>query len=161
MSGTDRQADEAAALGEALSYLNFAARRPYAFDLSHRAVRVLQFVGRSIRPLRIDDVAKLLDCAASTASELVKRLEKRGLLVRRRAVTDERVVEIDLTEAGHAALLDHTAVDSEALRLGLARLSAAERRSLQRLLERVTDGVVESRPTEDRFRPSMKIPAGK
>ncbi len=128
----DRQATD---LVELVSTLNFVARRPYSFDLSHRAIRVLSFVARTPEPLRVDDVAKLLDCAPSTASELVKRLQTKGFVERRRSTSDERVVEIGLTDAGRDALLEHTAADPAKMRAGLENMSAEDRAALLALLQ--------------------------
>ena len=69
-------------LSAILARLYFDARRDYSIDLSHRAIRVLQLAAFRGDPPRIDDVARQLGCATSTASELVKRLQSKGLLVR-------------------------------------------------------------------------------
>ena len=115
-----------------------ADRREYAIDLSHRAIRVLQFVAFRQDPPRIDDVTAFLGCAPSTASELVKRLQKRGLVVRHRSASDERVVHIELTEAGWTALTEHTSVDPAKLESGLETLSVKEQKELIRLIGALT-----------------------
>lgn len=124
-----------------LALLYFVARRAYAIDLTHRAIRVLQLVAFSVEPPRIDDVARYLGCATSTASELVKRLQAKGLVVRRRSGQDERVVHLALTDVGQTALTEHTSLDPQKLESGLRSLSASDRRELVRLVSALTDAV--------------------
>ena len=136
--------DEAAKANDVLAALYRRARRDYGSDLTHRAIRVLQFIAFSETPPRIDDVARQIGAAPSTASELLKRLAGRGFVVRRRAEDDERVVRLTLTPAGRAALGEHTTLDPEKLARGLGSLKKTEREELARLLERVVDGLEET-----------------
>jgi DNA-binding MarR family transcriptional regulator len=129
-------------LSAILARLYFDARRDYSIDLSHRAIRVLQLAAFGSDPPRIDHVARQLGCATSTASELVKRLQSKGLLVRRRSDKDERVVELYLTDEGETALLEHTTLDIEKLKRGLSTLSAGEQDELIRLAGKMTEGIV-------------------
>ena len=128
-------------LSAILARLYFDARQDYSIDLSHRAIRVLQLAAFGSDPPRIDDVATQLGCATSTASELVKRLQSKGLLVRRRSERDERVVQLYLTDEGKAALLEHTTLDMEKLKSGLSVLSAREQDELIRLAGKLTEGI--------------------
>jgi MarR family transcriptional regulator, organic hydroperoxide resistance regulator len=48
------------------------------------------------------DIGRTLRLQSNTLTPLIKRLELLGLLVRRRNVEDERVVQITLTEQGQA-----------------------------------------------------------
>lgn len=138
---TVRPADPArvARLGAALTRLHYAARRTYSTDLSHQSIRVLQLLAMSATPPRVDDVARHLGAAASTASELLKRLQRKGLAERRRSAADERVVEVRLTEAGRAALDEHTSMDPAKLATLLGRLPEAEQATLTALVEGLTD----------------------
>lgn len=51
-------------------------------------------------PLSVRRLADLLALEPATVSPLLKRLEALGYVARRRSVTDERVVEITLTDTG-------------------------------------------------------------
>ena len=93
-----------ARLGDALARLYYAARREYRIDLTHRAIRVLQFISHHSEPPRLDEVRQYLGCAPSTASELIKRLQKKGLLIRARAATDERAIAIEASRSGRGAV---------------------------------------------------------
>ena len=130
---------ESERLSDLLASLYYTARRAYGSDLTHRAIRVLQFIERREAAPRIDDVARHLGSAASTTSELVKRLVTRRLVSRRRCEDDERVVRLALTEAGANALREHTTLDPEKLGRGLTALDGAERTELVRLLAAIGD----------------------
>ncbi len=134
-----KQQDRVADLSDLLASLYYEARREYQIDLSHRAIRLLQLIAYASTPPRIDDIAKFMGCAASTASEHIKRLEKKGLLARQRSDHDERVVRVKLTEEGRTALVEHTSLDPEKLGKGLSALPVREQRELLRLLRAMTD----------------------
>lgn len=53
-------------------------------------------------PRSLSDLATDLAMEPATASPLVKRLEKEGLVVRHRSSEDERRLDIELTDAGRA-----------------------------------------------------------
>jgi DNA-binding MarR family transcriptional regulator len=73
----------------------------------------------------------------STASVLVKDLERRGFLVRRRDPDDERRLRITLTAQGDAAVAADHVLDLGALHRALQRLTAEDRRTLLDLLGRL------------------------
>lgn len=54
--------------------------------------------------LKVSELAQALSIHASTASNLLDKAEKSGLLRRERNSTDQRVVRLYLTEAGEQAL---------------------------------------------------------
>ncbi|HWS50260.1 MAG TPA: MarR family transcriptional regulator [Microbacterium sp.] len=53
-------------------------------------------------PRTLNDLAADLALEPATASPLIKRLEGEGLVARERSSTDERRLDITLTDAGHA-----------------------------------------------------------
>jgi DNA-binding MarR family transcriptional regulator len=130
-----------ARLGDALAKLYYVARREYRIDLTHRAIRVLQFISHRPAPPRLDEVRVYLGCAPSTASELIKRLQKKGLLIRTRAPSDERAIAIELTDLGRETVAEHTSLDPEKLRTGIAGLTTEERSALIGSLETVADAL--------------------
>ena len=133
-----KQKERVAELGDLLASLYYEARREYQTDLSHRAIRLLQFIAYSRAAPRVDDIAKFMGCATSTASEHIKRLQNKGLLVRYRSHDDERVVRVKLTEGGRSALVEHTSLDPEKLDKGLRGLPVREQAELIRLLKVMT-----------------------
>jgi DNA-binding MarR family transcriptional regulator len=76
-------------------------------------------------PRRITELADLEGHAQPTMTLLVKRLEERGWVARRRDPADGRVVLVSLTEAGSAALEDIRAAYRGALRDHLAAMPDA------------------------------------
>ena len=128
-------------LGDALATLYYVARREYRIDLTHRQIRVLQFIDQRPEPPRLDEVRAYLGCAPSTASELIKRLQKKGLLIRARAADDERAIAIGLTDTGRETVAEHTSLDPEKLKRGIATLTTEEQSVLVQSLEAVTDAL--------------------
>jgi DNA-binding MarR family transcriptional regulator len=74
-------------------------------------------------PRRITELADLEGHAQPTMTLLVKRLEARGWVARRRDPADGRVVLVSLTDAGTAALDDVRAAYRTVLRDHLAAMS--------------------------------------
>lgn len=54
--------------------------------------------------LRVTELAEALSIHASTASNLLDKIEKSGLIRRERGTQDQRVVRLYLTQAGQSAL---------------------------------------------------------
>ena len=77
-------------------------------------------------PRRITELADLEGHAQPTMTLLVKRLEERGWVARRRDPADGRVVLVSLTDAGTAALDDVRAAYRTVLRDHLAAMSDAQ-----------------------------------
>ncbi len=109
-------------------------RYPYAVDLSHQAVRALYFIGFSPTPPKVDDLRQHLDKSMANTSDIVSRLKDRGLVSKRRTSEDERVVLLELSEDGQAALRQHTMLDPEQLGPLVDKLSASERATFLSLL---------------------------
>lgn len=89
--------------------------------------------------LRISEVARALSIHQSTASNLLDKLEVRGLVVRRRGGRgeDQRVVTVALTEAGSEILVQAANLDHGPLSQALGRLSTAELSDLGAGLDRL------------------------
>jgi DNA-binding MarR family transcriptional regulator len=77
-------------------------------------------------PRRITELAELEGHAQPTMTLLVKRLEERGWVARRRDPADGRVVLVSLTSAGAAALEDVRAAYRTVLRDHLVAMSDAQ-----------------------------------
>jgi DNA-binding MarR family transcriptional regulator len=73
----------------------------------------------------------------STASTLVKDLERRGFLTRRRDPADERRLAITLTPRGHERVRADSVLDRDGLAAALAALPAGEREALVEAMEKV------------------------
>jgi DNA-binding MarR family transcriptional regulator len=77
-------------------------------------------------PRRITELAELEGIAQPTATQLVKRLEAQGLVTRERQTDDQRVVLVELTEAGESTYERARRQAIAALRTHLEELSDDE-----------------------------------
>ncbi len=103
-----------------------------------RIMRVLRQRG----PLTMLELATATDVSAPTVSGIVKRLAAQQVVARQPRQEDGRVVLVDLTPAGRAAMDDFRQVRIDALATRLASLDPADRETiadalpaLQRLFE--------------------------
>lgn len=93
-------------------------------------------LGWTEQQMPMSALARTLSCDASNVSQIVARLEARGLVERTSDAADRRVKLVRITSAGRRAYRRvRTAFrdDCQTLR----RLDEAERRELQRLLEKM------------------------
>jgi DNA-binding MarR family transcriptional regulator len=85
----------------------------------------------------MNELATMLDVDKSSASGLVDRAERRGLVRRVASNADRRVVRVELTDVGHA-LVHEVAGGFEAdVAMLLGRLSVSDRSSLTRLVSQL------------------------
>ena len=80
------------------------ARRHRLDPLEHQVL--IQLLGAEEQVLNINRVAERLDVPAAVASRLVKRLEERGYVVRRKSRRDRRVTDVRITDAGQSVCVD-------------------------------------------------------
>lgn len=126
-------------LVDTIAELYFLLRPDYSEDLTHQSIRVLQYIGMCPTPPRIDDVRQFVGGAATSASELVKRLSARGLVVRSRSETDERVVRLSLSERGQEVLRQHTHMDPAKVAIALSGISATDADQVVALLSTILE----------------------
>lgn len=125
--------NDAQTIIDCFAAVTYYAHPHYSISLSHQAVRALHFLSRH-PAARIDDVAMYLACAPNTASEIVRRLAEKDLIIRRRSLHDERVVHAHLTELGNQILEENTGLAREKLIACLAALPPQQR-------EQITQGI--------------------
>ncbi len=136
--------EPAAILEEVLAHLQgiFQAARKgpprwVKYDLTFGQLRLLFVLAQG--PISIGQLAHMLGVTDATASEIVDRLEKRGLSVRSRRTDDRRVVECRLSDAGVRLLAEVAGARREALRVALSVLTANELGTLDALLLIIAD----------------------
>lgn len=113
-------------------------------ECSPRELRALTTIGRHGR-LTMSKLADVLDVPLSTATRTVDRLAAKGLVERRQAKHDRRIIEVAFGRRGkriHQYVLASRHAESHAL---LAALSAAERAELLRHLGRLVAEMPEKR----------------
>ncbi|HCX61045.1 MAG TPA: MarR family transcriptional regulator [Clostridiales bacterium] len=74
-----------------------------AHGLTAMQGRVLSAV-KECEDINVGTISKILDVCGSNASNMCKKLEKDGFIIRKRSKADERVVELLLTEKGENVL---------------------------------------------------------
>ncbi len=84
----------------------------------------------------VSTIGERLHLDSATLTPLIKRLEVRGVVERRRSTEDERVVNIFLTTAGKR--LERKAADIPRCMLDKAKLSLADMRALRTQLQALT-----------------------
>ncbi len=116
-----------AALGHVQSLLQAAPKGPPRWvqhDLTFGQLRLLFILAQA--PVTIGGLADMLGVTDATASEIVDRLEKRGLATRSHRVDDRRVVECSISDEGKRLLSDVNGARRDALRASLSVLAPAE-----------------------------------
>ena len=103
-------------------------------------VRVLHAIDQAPTPPSIGTVAMTLAIDPSTASRLVEQRVKDGLLERSPDPDDRRRSVLRLTPSGYALLAELAASRIEMLSEVTEDWSSTDLRTLERLLERLTDG---------------------
>jgi DNA-binding MarR family transcriptional regulator len=98
--------------------------RQFSGELSRTEAGLLKTL--SDGPRRITELADLEGLAQPTTTILVQQLERRGLVRRDRRSDDGRVVLVDVTDAGTAAVEDYRAQASAALGAWLAEITDEE-----------------------------------
>ena len=85
----------------------------------------------------VAELARWLQSDAGATTRLLDRLEKKGLCKRVRSTEDRRVVEVELTPEGDAAIAEVPAVLADLLNAHLAGFSKTEWQALKTYLQRM------------------------
>ncbi len=111
-------------------------RRLGAHDLTSAQVGPLMRL-RRVGPSTVADLARWTQLDAGAMTRLLDRLEAKGLCKRVRSTEDRRVVVVELTPEGEAAVAEVPAVLAEVLNLHLAGFSKTEWLALKGYLKRM------------------------
>lgn len=87
----------------------------------------------------VAELARWLNVDAGAMTRLLDRLEKKGLCRRVRSTEDRRVVQVELTPEGHAAIAEVPAVLAEVLNAHLSGFSEQEWLTLKSYLQRMLE----------------------
>jgi DNA-binding MarR family transcriptional regulator len=97
-----------------------------------------QVKGRGGSPMRIIDLARVLERGPNSVSTLVDRMVKAGLVRRTRGKVDRRVVRVSLTSKGEDAIKLATPAGWEFIQNIMSPMSDKDKDALTSLLETVT-----------------------
>ena len=114
-------------------------------DFSPPEMRSLMWLGRVGRTV-MTDFAKGIDVPLSTATRIVNRLVKKGVVVRRRSDLDRRIVEIDLSPIGYEHKARFHASRLKECQKILAPLTEEEREMALSLMEKTLHLSTEGNP---------------
>jgi DNA-binding MarR family transcriptional regulator len=87
----------------------------------------------------VAELARWLNVDAGAMTRLLDRLEKKGLCKRVRSTEDRRVVKVELTPEGQAAIVEVPAVLAEVMNAHLAGFSKTEWQALKTYLKRMLE----------------------
>ena len=160
VSGRDHTFDEIEAHIQALGQL--LPNRPPAWtrhDLTFGQLRLL-FKLRQSGPVSIGELADLLGVTDATASELVDRVERRGLVIRVHRADDRRVVDCQLSDEGVRLLAQVAGARREGLRQALTVLTPDELAQFDRLLWLMAERLKGLTPVNLTAQPANPVPDG-
>ena len=121
-----------------LSIVNQADNRLEAHDLTSAQWGPLLKIKNS-GSATVAELARWLQVDAGAMTRLLDRLEKKGLCKRVRSTEDRRVVQVELTPEGKAAVAGVPGVLSDVMNAHLAGFSKTEWLALKTYLQRMLD----------------------
>jgi DNA-binding MarR family transcriptional regulator len=110
------------------------------FDLTPQLFHALQILQKH-PDSSMREFAENMFCDASNATGLIDRLEKRGLVERRTAVSDRRAKVVRLTPAGSRLYRRVDAAVMDDAPPAIAKLSAADQRTLREIIDRALNNI--------------------
>ena len=102
-------------------------------------IKMLEPVGK----LSLSELSSLIRARNSTVTGIIDRMEREGLVVRRRSDHDRRVINIELTAKGQKLASGISVEPVQIFRQVLSELSARDRSELGRILNRLARRVRE------------------
>lgn len=102
---------------------------PHNEKITHQVIRILQHVQKQ-ENVGIKEIASHLGISQNTASDHIKRIIKKGFLLKRRDPNDERKVILFLTDEGKDVVHRNTSLDEEKLNTIFLALSDEEKEML-------------------------------
>lgn len=117
-------------LNEFWTDIYFHLHYPHTEKISHQAIRILQLVEKK-EEVGVNEVAIHLQISHNTASEHVKRMVEKSLLIKERDPLDERKVLLALTSTGKEVVHRNTSLDEEKLGQVMERLGEKEKEIIE------------------------------
>ncbi len=102
---------------------------PHTEKITHQVIRILQHVQKE-ENVGINEIASYLDISQNTASDHIKRIIKKGFLLKSRDPDDERKVILCLTSEGREVVYRNTSLDEEKLDDIFLNLSEEEKETI-------------------------------
>ena len=106
------------------------------FDITSRQLAILHTVARSPGAQQAA-IAQMVGLDVNTFSDLAKRIERKGLIVRERSASDRRAFGLYLTRAGKALIAATSPLTPSYQQRIAERLTAEQQKQLKELLMRM------------------------
>ncbi|EHO48929.1 MarR family winged helix-turn-helix transcriptional regulator [Lentilactobacillus kisonensis] len=119
--------------------------RPYHMHGQHRALAVLAKEGTLIQ----SQLAEILDIRPSSLTELLSKLEDRGLITRTADEDDKRVTKVSITDDGRKLIENDHDSSSKMLDTLFEGLSADEITELSQLFDKLNASLKEKLPKRE------------
>jgi len=87
--------------------------------------------------ITMGELCQKMYLACSTATDLIDRMERGGLIVRQRDTTDRRVIRLHITEPGNGVISQVMEARREYLRTILAKMDDADKQRLIDALDQI------------------------
>lgn len=100
--------------------------------------KVLEILNQNQEELTISRLVEILDIRPSSVSELVKKLEETGYVVREKDEKDKRIMKIKLTKVGKEVAQEKKSRNNEWTEFYFSELTNEEQKELNRLLEKLS-----------------------
>ncbi|NIK61692.1 MarR family winged helix-turn-helix transcriptional regulator [Kribbella shirazensis] len=140
MHAPDDPAEQIAALLDGIvRQQRRASREGFGESVTHGQFRVLRTLDKADEPLRLSELAARLGIVPRSATSVVDDLEAAGLVARQPDPHDRRATLVDLTPDGRQILTTLRQNRRDIMVSQLARLSAAEQKTLIHLLQRLAE----------------------
>jgi MarR family transcriptional regulator, organic hydroperoxide resistance regulator len=127
-------------------YVRHYARKTQCEGVRGRELSTLRYLNEA-GPMTIGQVTQYLFLSASSASELVSRMEEAGYVTRRRSTEDSRVVFVELTAKGQVLAEETPLGGIPLLRERVKALSPERLRSIDEALSSLIE-IMEINPNE-------------
>jgi len=105
---------------------------------------VLSILHTSPRPVNAMQFKRFLSIEAPTVSQLLNKLEKRNLILRKHSKKDKRTIDVYLTEQGYQLLKETIPIIAERLDKSFGSLSKSRREQLDSLTKQVRNNCLKS-----------------
>lgn len=127
-------------LNEQWTDIYFHLHYPHTEKISHQVIRILQLIEKKEK-VGVNEVAIHLQISHNTASEHVKRMVEKNLLVKERDSLDERRVLLGLTKIGREVVHRNTSLDEEKLEQVMNQLGEKERKVVEQAFKILSEQV--------------------
>ncbi|WP_239984649.1 MarR family winged helix-turn-helix transcriptional regulator [Lentibacillus sediminis] len=111
---------------------------PHQEKITHQVIRILQHVEKRDK-VGVNDIASYLKVSQNTASEHIKRVIQKGLLIKNRDTEDERKIILQLTDEGKKVVYRNTSLDENKLDKLFAALTKKEQEQVHDAFQLVSE----------------------